>query len=138
MESDNPLVQASVHAPRLGEADGVRPRCGRGDIESAIDRFEAILGEAPSNADVRQALSLSHALLGDSDAAIREARLAVDWLPRRVLGPVAVENLAAVYALVDRTDDALKQIERLLAMDYVNSLTVHRLRYEFQIGPAAG
>ena len=71
-----------------------------------------------------------------SEAAIREARLAVDLTAKDAFsGPVAVENLAAVYALVDRTDDALQQIERLLAMDYLNSLTDHRLRYEFQWDP---
>ncbi len=137
MESENPLVQA-FRFTLLGWAKRMEYGldAARGDLETAINRFEAILEEAPSNADVRQALSLSHAMLGDSDEALREARLAVDLTSKDAFsGPSAVENLAAVYALVDRTDDALKQIERLLAMDYVNSLTVHRLRYEFQWDP---
>jgi len=137
MESDNPLVQA-FRLTLLGWAKRMEYGldAGRGDLESAIDLFEAILGEAPSNAEVRQVLSLNYAQLGDSEAAIREARLAVDLTAKDAFsGPVAVENLAAVYALVDRSDDALQQIERLLAMDYVNSLTDHRLRYEFQWDP---
>ena len=137
MESDNPLVQA-FRLTLLGWAKRMEYGldAGRRDLESAIDLFEAILGEAPSNAEVRQVLSLNYAQLGDSEAAIREARLAVDLTAKDAFsGPVAVENLAAVYALVDRTDDALQQIERLLAMDYVNSLTDHRLRYEFQWDP---
>ena len=132
--SDNPLVQA-FRFTILGWAKRMEYGAaeGRGDLESAIGLFEAILEEAPSNADIRQALSLNYAQLGDSEAAIREARLAVDLTAKDAFsGPVAVENLAAVYALGDRTDDALQQIERLLAMDYLNSLTDHRLRYEFQ------
>ena len=81
-------------------------------------------------------LGLNYAQLGDSEAAIREARLAVDLTAKDAFsGPVAVENLAAVYAQMDRSDDALQQIERLLAMEYQESLTVHRLGYEFQWDP---
>lgn len=137
MESDNPLIQA-FRATILGWARRMEYGldAARGDLESAINLFEAILEEAPSNADVRQVLGLNYAQLGDSEAAIREARLAVDLTAKDAFsGPVAVENLAAVYALVDRRDDALKQIERLLAMEYQDSLTVHRLGYEFQWDP---
>jgi TolB-like protein/Flp pilus assembly protein TadD len=137
MESENPLVRA-FRFTLLGWAKQMEYGldAARGDLESAINLFDAVLEEAPSNADVRQALSLSHAMLGDSEAAIREARLAVDLTAKDAFsGPVAVENLAGVYALVDRSDDALQQIERLLAMDYLNSLTVHRLRYESQWDP---
>ena len=131
--SDNPLVQA-FRLTVLGWAKRLESGidAGRGDLESAIGSLEAILEEAPSNSQVRQVLSLNYAQLQDSEAAIREARLAVDLTAKDAFeGPVAVENLAAVYALVGRIDDALNQIERLLAMDYLNSLTVHRLRYEF-------
>jgi len=137
MEPENPLVQA-FRFTLFGWAKRMEYGldAARGDLETAINLFEAILEEAPSNAEVRQAISLSHAMLGDSDEALREARLAVDLTSKDAFsGPSAVENLAAVYALVDRTDDALQQIERLLAMDYVNSLTDHRLRYEFQWDP---
>ncbi|MGB5658944.1 MAG: tetratricopeptide repeat protein, partial [Thermoanaerobaculia bacterium] len=137
MESDNPLIQA-FRSTILGWARRMEYGldAARGDLESAINLFEAILEEAPSNADVRQVLGLNYAQLGDSEAAIREARLAVDLTAKDAFsGPVAVENLAAVYALVDRSDDALKQIERLLAMEYQDSLTVHRLGYEFQWDP---
>ena len=108
----------------------------RGDLESAISLFESLLQEAPSNADIRQVLSLNLALLGDSEAALREGRLAVDLISKDAFaGPDAVENLAVVYAWVGRTDDAIQQIERLLSRDYLGSLTVHRLQYEFWWDP---
>jgi tetratricopeptide (TPR) repeat protein len=108
----------------------------RGDLESAKDRFDALLQDAPSNADFHQNLSLTYAMLGDGDAALREGRLAVDLISKDAFsGPSAVENLAVVYAWAGRTDDALQQIERLLAKDYNESLTVHRLQYEFWWDP---
>ncbi len=137
MESDNPLVQA-FRSTLLGWARRMEYglEAARGDLEAAISLFEAILEEAPSDANVRQVLGLNYAQLGDSEAAIREARLAVDLTAKDAFsGPVAVENLAAVYALVDRSDDAVQQIERLLAMEYQESLTVYRLGYEFQWDP---
>ena len=137
VESDSPLIQA-YRFTILGW--GKRMEYGldaaRGDLESAIRLFEALLQEAPSNADIRQVLSLNHALLGDSEAALRESRLAVDLISKDAFaGPSAVENLAVIYAWVGRTEDALQQVERLLTTDYSNSLTVHRLRYEFWWDP---
>jgi TolB-like protein/Flp pilus assembly protein TadD len=136
-ESKNPLLQAFRYSV-LGWAKRMHFDLdeARDDLQVATDRLEALLEEAPSNADIRQILSLNQALLGDSDAALREARLAVDLISKdQFAGPSAVENLAVVYAWTGRSDDALQQIERLLSTDYSGSLTVHRLQYEFWWDP---
>jgi TolB-like protein/tetratricopeptide (TPR) repeat protein len=137
IESANPLLQA-FRLTVLGWAKHMEYGLeeARGDLESAIGRIEALLAEAPSNADLRQVLSLHYLLLGDGDAALREGRLAVDLVSKDTFaGPSAVENLAVIYAWTGRTDDALQQIERLLAKDYQGSLTSHRLQYEFWWDP---
>jgi serine/threonine-protein kinase len=137
IESTNPILEA-FRFTILGWAKRMEYGLeeARGDLESAIDRFDALLQEAPSNAEFRQILGLSYAMLGDGDAALREGRLAVDLISKDAFsGPSAVENLAVVYAWAGRTDDALQQIERLLAKDYNESLTVHRLQYEFWWDP---
>ena len=137
IESENPLVQAfrySVIGWARYQQHGLED--ARADLQTATDRLEALLEGAPSNADVRQVLSLNQVLLGDSDAALREARLAVDLISKdQFAGPSAVENLAVIYAWTGRTDEALQQIERLLSTDYIGSLTVYRLQQEFWWDP---
>ncbi len=137
IESTNPILEA-FRFTILGWAKRMEYGLdeARGDLESAISLFEALLDQAPSNADFRKVLSLNHAMLGDIDAALREGRLAVDLSSKDAFaGPDAVENLAVIYAWSGRTDDALQQIERLLSTNYSDSLTVHRLQYEFWWDP---
>ena len=133
----NPLIQA-FRFTVLGWAKYMEYGLeeARSDLESANQLFSDALEKAPSNSQFRTVLGLNHLLLGDSDAALREVRLAVDLDSKDAYaGPVALENLAIVYAWSGRTDDALQQIERLLAMDYQSSLTTHRLKYEFWWDP---
>jgi TolB-like protein/tetratricopeptide (TPR) repeat protein len=133
----NPLIQA-FRFTVLGWAKYMEYGLeeARSDLESANQLFSDALEQAPSNSQFRTVLGLNHLLLGDSDAALREVRLAVDLDSKDAYaGPVALENLAIVYAWSGRTDDALQQIERLLAMDYQSSLTTHRLKYEFWWDP---
>jgi serine/threonine protein kinase/TolB-like protein/Flp pilus assembly protein TadD len=133
----NPLIQA-FRFTILGWAKYLEYGLeeARSDLESANELFASALEQAPSNSQFRTVLGLNHLFLEDSDTALREVRLAVDLESKDAYaGPVALENLAIVYAWSGRIDDAFRQIERLLAMDYQSSLTTHRLNHEFWWDP---
>jgi tetratricopeptide (TPR) repeat protein len=124
------VLQASFEAERDG-VESARP-----SFQSVAGMLEAFLEEAPANADLRMWLGLTHAMLGNADAAIREGRLAIDLTAKdRFLGPKAEEALAQIYSRLGRTDDAIDLIERLLQTTYDNALTVTNLRLDRRWDP---
>jgi tetratricopeptide (TPR) repeat protein len=67
----------------------------------------------------RASLSVAYAGLGRKEDAIREAKAAIDLLPRSrdaFQGPAFLINLADVYCRVGEYDSALNQIEELLSI----------------------
>ena len=71
----------------------------------------------------------AYAYLGLKDEAIREAQRGVALLPvsrDAMLGPVRVEHLALVYALVNEPDLAIDQLDYLLSIP--GNLSVGALR----------
>ena len=97
-------------------------------LEEAARLYEALLEEMPSNAVLRSGLALNLALRGQSDAAVQEAKLAVDLTAKDVYeGPEKLENLAQIYAAVGRHDEAIDLLERLLKTVYQNSITLEML-----------
>ena len=57
--------------------------------------------------------------------------MAVDLTTKdRGAGPKTEQNLASIYAVVGRADDALDLIEKLLGMAYDDSLTLTDLRLD--------
>ena len=80
---------------------------------------------------MRQGIAMAHAWLGNAEAAVREGRMAVDLTVRdRWEGPKSEQALAAVYAELGRTDDALDLLEKLLEMTYDDSITLADLRLD--------
>ena len=78
-------------------------------------------------------LSLVHAVLGEKDAAIREAERAITLRPSAkdaVDGPTFEENLASVEAMVGEKDRAIPRLERLLTIPYANCVTPALLRLD--------
>ena len=120
-----------LHLISVAEANEKDAQAARSSLEEASRALEDVLESAPGNDAVRQWLSINLAILGRDAAAAREARLAVDLTAKdRVSGPNALENLASVYAIVGRHDEAIDLIERLLETVYMNPITPRILEIE--------
>ena len=109
-----------------------------GDIAGARATAQQVLGpletlgqKDPDNPNFAQVLSMIHAVLGQKDAAIKEAERAITLLPTvkdAVAGPVNEENLAFVEVLVGDKNSAIPRLQRLLEIPYANILTPALLR----------
>jgi serine/threonine-protein kinase len=70
-----------------------------------------------------------YAYLGREKEAVSEAKLALDLTAKDLFsGPQDLQNLAAVYAILGRDDDAIDLLERLLSTAYENPITVPALK----------
>ena len=86
-------------------------------------------------------LSDIHAVLGEKDAAIKEAEHAITLLPSgkdAVDGPSYEENLASVEAMVGDKNRAIPRLQRLLEIPYSNCLTPALLRLDPKWDPLRG
>ena len=119
-----------------------------GDIVGARATAQQVLGpletvcqkdpDNPINPVCAQALSVIRAVLGQKDAAIKEAEHAVALLPSgkdAVDGPAYEENLAFVEVLVGDKNRAIPRLQRLLEIPYRNYLTPALLRLHPQWDP---
>ena len=80
-------------------------------------------------------------MLGEKDAAIKEAERAITLLPSAkdaVDGPKFEENLAVVEVLVGDKNGAIPRLQRLLQIPYTNFLTPAVLRLDPQWDPLRG
>jgi hypothetical protein len=111
-----------------------------GDIVGAKATAQQMLGpletlcqKDPDNENFAEVLSLTHAVLGQKDAAIKEAERAITLLPSgkdAVEGPRVEENLAFVEVLVGDKHSAIPRLQRLLQIPYDNCLTPALLRLD--------
>jgi TolB-like protein/DNA-binding winged helix-turn-helix (wHTH) protein/Tfp pilus assembly protein PilF len=121
----------------------------RGDNESAQRYFDVARADAEKrvrdNPDAPQRhayLGLLYAYMQRKDDAIREARRAVELEPETqnaFHGAIHAANLALVYALVGKPDEAIPLIERLLSIpgpvecsDYPYNMTLADLRLRWE------
>ncbi|MBA3651805.1 MAG: hypothetical protein H0W66_10105 [Chthoniobacterales bacterium] len=84
----------------------------------AKEEAEAILREAPNDAPRHASLGRMLAWLGEKDAAIAEAKRAVELLPASVdafSGPQMQKALAEVYALTGENAQAIALLDELLS-----------------------
>jgi predicted Zn-dependent protease len=98
----------------LGEADRARAQ-----EEIALRLLEARVNEEPEDARAHGALGRVYATLGRSDEAVRSAQRGKELLPLSrdaVLAPFRMEDLAAVYVLNGQHDEAIAELESLLAV----------------------
>jgi serine/threonine protein kinase/tetratricopeptide (TPR) repeat protein len=106
-------------------------KAARSRLEPAAQILEEALQISPSNAGNRASLSIIYAYLGRETDAVHQAKLAVDLTAKdNFNGPAQVQNLAQVYAILGRHDEAIDLLERLLVMSYEDPITVHRLRLD--------
>jgi TolB-like protein/Flp pilus assembly protein TadD len=110
----------------------------RATAQQMLRPLEPLSQKDPDNPNFAQALSLMHAVLGQKDAAIKEAQRAITLLPTgkdAVDGPRIEENLAFVEVLVGDKDGAIPRLQHLLQIPYNNPLTPALLRLNPQWDP---
>jgi len=113
----------------------------RATAQQMLHPLEPLSQKDPDNPNFAQALSLIHAVLGQKDAAIKEAERAITLLPSgkdAVDGPRGEENLAFVEVLLGDKDSAIPRLQHLLEIPYSNCLTPALLRLHPQWDPLRG
>jgi TolB-like protein/cytochrome c-type biogenesis protein CcmH/NrfG len=110
----------------------------RAAAQQMLAPLETLSEKDPDNPNFAQALSLTRAVLGQKDAAIKEAERAITLLPSAkdaVDGPRNEESLAYVEVLVGDKNRAISRLQHLLEIPYTNSLTPALLRLHPQWDP---
>ena len=105
----------------------------RATAQQMLPALETFGKKAPDTPFFALGLSLVHAVLGEKDAAIKEAERAIMLRPSAkdaVDGPTFEENLAAVEAMVGEKDRAIPRLEHLLTIPYINCVTPALLRLD--------
>ena len=95
----------------------------------------------PGSPNFAQLLSVTRALLGQKDGAMKEAERAITLLPSgsdAVAGPKGEETLASVEVLVGEKDSAIVRLQRLLEIPYADCLTPALLRLQPLWDPLRG
>src|SRR5882757_4992581 len=103
----------------------------RATAQQMLRPLEPLSQKDPDNPNFAQALSIIYAVLGEKDAAIKEAERTITLLPSgkdAVDGPRGEENLAFVEHLVGDKDSAIPRLQHLLQIPYGNCLTPALLR----------
>jgi len=103
----------------------------RATAQQVLGPLEALCQKDPDNPNFAEVLSIIHAVLGQKDAAIKEAERAITLLPSgkdAADGPRAEENLAFVEHLVGDKDSAIPRLQPLLQIPYSNCITPALLR----------
>jgi hypothetical protein len=124
------------------------PICGLGPMigssrTSSVSRAKSQkqLLRDPGSPNFAQLLSVTRALLGQKDGAIKEAERAITLLPSgsdAVAGPKGEETLASVEVLVGEKDSAIVRLQRLLEIPYADCLTPALLRLQPLWDPLRG
>jgi TolB-like protein/predicted Zn-dependent protease len=113
----------------------------RATAQQMLGPIETLCQKDPDNPNFAYVLSLTRAVLGQKDAAIKEAERAITLLPSgkdAVVGPKAEENLASVEVIVDDKNRAIPRLQRLLEIPYTDCLTPSLLRLHPQWDPLRG
>ena len=126
------LVLAQEYAGDTGGA--------RATAQQMLRPLDTLCQKDPDNANFAEVLSLIRAVLGQKDAAIKEAERAITLLSGKdaVDGPRAEENLAFVEVLVGDKNRAIPRLQHLLQIPYNNYLTPARLRLHPDWDPLRG
>src|SRR5262245_20963664 len=110
----------------------------RASAQQMLGSLETLCQKDPDNPNFAYALSLTRAVLGQKDAAIKEAERAIRLLPSgkdAVVGPKAEENLASVEVILDEKNRAIPRLQALLEIPYTDCLTPALLELHPQWDP---
>ena len=113
----------------------------RATAQQMLPLIEKFSQNAPNSAPIAGGLSLVHAILGEKDAALKEAERAITLLPSAkdaVEGPTFEERLAFVEALVGDKNRAISTLQHLLEIPYSNCVTPALLRLDPKWDPLRG
>jgi TolB-like protein/class 3 adenylate cyclase len=105
----------------------------RATAQQMLRPLETLCKKDPDNPNFAAGLSRIHAVLGEKDAAIKEAERAITLLPSvkdAVDGPGYVDNLAFVEVMVGEGSRAIPRLQRLLEIPYRHCLTPALLRLD--------
>jgi TolB-like protein/Tfp pilus assembly protein PilF len=89
--------------------------------EQARNTLEPLCNDQPENGLFVAELSMANAVLGEKEAALKEAERAIMLLPSikdRVWGPGLEENLAVIQMMVGENSRAISTLTRLLQTPY--------------------
>jgi len=109
----NVLRQAEVYGYLNNEA------LARQYYESARSVLEDKVRERPDSARYHSFLGLAFAGLGEKEKAIEQGRLGTEYLPvamDALGGPRRVEDLARIYVMVGKHDEAIEKLEYLFSI----------------------
>jgi tetratricopeptide (TPR) repeat protein len=113
----------------------------RASAQQMLASLETICQKDPDSPNFAQVLSVIHAVLGQKDAAIKEAERAITLLPSgkdAVAGPKGEETLAWVEVIVGDKNRAIPRLQRLLEIPYSECLTPALLRLQPRWDPLRG
>ena len=102
--------------------------------------LETFCQKDPDNPNFAQVLSVIRAVLGQKDAAIKEAERAITLRPSwkdAVAGPTYEENLAFVEVLVGDKNRAIPRLQRLLEIPYARPPYARASKAPSAMGPFA-
>ena len=119
---------------RMGDPGGAAAA-----FDSARVELSSLVAEDPRESRYRSSLGLALAGLGLDDEAIREGREGLRLMPPEVeawRGSRRVVDLARIYAMAGRTDEAIEQLER--AMSIPGDLSAWELRLDATWDPLRG
>jgi serine/threonine-protein kinase len=130
--SDYEKLLLGLSQQRAGDAAAARSTYQKGakDIQRELEKVAPGTG---MEADLRAALGLAYAGLGDAASAIAEGQKAMAMYPTSKdpwEGPNLEEGMARIYALVGDADHAIPILKRLLQIPYAYTLTPALLRLD--------
>jgi TolB-like protein/predicted Zn-dependent protease len=117
------LVLAQQYAGDVVEAKAA--------AQQMLGPLETLCQKDPDNHPFAEVLSVTRAVLGQKDAAIKEAERAITLLPSgkdAVAGPKGEEILSSVEVIVGDKNRAIPRLQRLLEIPYADCLTPALLR----------
>jgi serine/threonine-protein kinase len=110
-----------------------QPERARACAEAARVKLEKLVQENPEWPNYHSALGIIYAALGRREEAIREGQRAIDLLPISTdayLGPLFVDRLSHIYALVGDHEAALDGIEHLLSIPAGDIISAQYVRID--------
>jgi serine/threonine protein kinase/tetratricopeptide (TPR) repeat protein len=129
LPTDNPWLAsdaASWRASAMYLREGMD--AARPEIEQALKTVATALETSEDAGGLHLWSAWLHSYIGDDEAAVREAEIALKLADGAGTRMSREEQLAAIYAAIGREDQALDILERLLGSNYPGAITVHELR----------